>query len=120
MRRFWIGTSGWVYRHWAGRFYPPDWKQPRWFDYYSQHFDTVEINNSFYRMPSETAWQSWSQRAPDGFRYAIKASRYITHLKRLIDCEGPVNLLTGRVSQLGDHAGPILYQLPPNFQRNDD
>jgi uncharacterized protein YecE (DUF72 family) len=119
MTTFWVGTSGWVYRHWRGRFYPPALPQTAWFQYYSERFDTVELNNSFYRMPSEAAWRSWAARAPTGFRFAVKASRFITHLKRLKDCREPVSLLARRAGLLGTHLGPVLFQLPANFQRDD-
>lgn len=118
-RRYWIGTSGWVYRHWQGRFYPPALPQAEWFDYYSRHFQTVEINASFYRLPSERTWRSWAERAPHHFCFAVKASRFITHIKQLQDCAGPVELFLRRAVLLGEHCGPILYQLPPSFIRDD-
>ena len=118
-RRYWIGTSGWVYRHWRGPFYPVGLKPSQWFEYYSRHFDTVELNNSFYRMPSENAWRGWAERAPHGFLFAVKASRFITHLKRLRPGAEPLLLLAGRAALLGEHGGPLLYQLPPNLARDD-
>ena len=84
-----IGTSGWVYKHWRGLFYPPTLKQADWFAYYARQFDTVEINNSFYRLPSAETFAAWRQQAPPGFLYAVKASRYLTHMKKLIDPQEP-------------------------------
>ncbi len=111
-----IGTSGWNYKHWRGVFYPPKLPVARWFDFYARHFDTVEINNSFYRLPSLAAFDAWRVQAPPGFLYAVKASRYLTHLKKLRDPEQPlVNVLT-RARRLREHLGPILYQLPPHWR----
>ncbi len=87
MARFWIGTSGWNYRHWKGRFYPNDLPARDWLAHYSRHFRTVELNSTFYREPSHKAWESWRDTAPDGFRFAVKAHRYLTHRRRLKDAE---------------------------------
>jgi len=111
-----IGTSGWIYRHWRGVFYPPVLPTSRWFAHYAQHFDTVEINNTFYRLPSEEAFDTWRRQAPPGFVYAIKASRYLTHRKKLKDAAEPLQNLLGRARRLGPHLGPILYQLPPHWR----
>lgn len=111
-----IGTSGWIYRHWRGNFYPPDLPVRSWFAYYARHFDTVEINNSFYRLPSEATFVAWRRQAPPHFLYAVKASRFLTHMKKLKDPEEPLRLLLGRARQLGPHLGPILYQLPPHWK----
>jgi uncharacterized protein YecE (DUF72 family) len=111
----WIGTSGWVYRHWKGRFYPTALPLKSWFGHYAAHFSTVEINNSFYRLPSEDAFRVWRAHAPRDFCYAVKASRYITHLKRLKDPREPVDLFWSRARLLGDKLGPVLFQLPPRF-----
>jgi uncharacterized protein YecE (DUF72 family) len=110
-----IGTSGWVYPHWRGVFYPPDLPQSRWFDYYSQHFATVEINSSFYRLPAETTFDRWQAQAPPGFIYAVKANRFLTHLKRLKDVAEPLERFLSRARRLGDTLGPILWQLPPHW-----
>jgi uncharacterized protein YecE (DUF72 family) len=110
-----IGTSGWVYPHWRDRFYPHDLAQSKWFDFFSQEFDSVELNNSFYRLPAEDTWRKWAKAAPKGFMFAVKASRFITHIKRLKDCEEPLEMFLGRARLLGDSLGPVLYQLPPNF-----
>jgi uncharacterized protein YecE (DUF72 family) len=115
-----IGTSGWVYRHWKGRFYPETLPQTRWLPYYLGHFDTVELNNSFYRLPTEQAFQRWGELAPPGFLYAVKASRFVTHIKRLRDPEVSVEKFLDRAKLLKEHLGPILYQLPANFHRDDE
>jgi uncharacterized protein YecE (DUF72 family) len=113
-----IGTSGWVYRHWRGPFYPPDLPQKRWFEFYARHFATVEINNTFYRLPSEAAFDAWREQAPPGFAYALKASRFLTHVKRLVDPAAPLERFLSRARRLSNHLGPILYQLPPNWHIN--
>lgn len=115
-RRCWIGTSGWMYPHWEGAFYPQGLSESRWFDFYAQHFPTVEINNTFYCLPRETAFQRWQRQAPPDFRYALKANRYITHIRRLRDCAAALERFLSRARLLGDNLGPILYQLPPNWR----
>jgi uncharacterized protein YecE (DUF72 family) len=113
-----IGTSGWVYEHWRGLFYPPELRQADWFGRYARSFDTVEINNSFYRLPSEAAFDAWREQAPPGFLYAVKASRFLTHFKKLKDPEEPLTLFFERAQRLGDRLGPVLYQLPPRWKLN--
>jgi uncharacterized protein YecE (DUF72 family) len=115
-----IGCSGWVYTHWKGRFYPPKLPQKSWFEFYAEHFDTVEINNSFYRLPKPETFEGWRQRAPEGFRFAVKGSRFITHIKRLKDPEEGVKRFFGSAEKLGPRAGPFLWQLSPSFERDDD
>ena len=115
-RRFWVGTSGWVYPHWSGVFYPERLPQREWFAYFARHFSTVEINNTFYRLPQERTWRAWREQAPEGFRYAVKGSRFITHIKRLRDCEEPVATFMERAQLLGPHLGPVLWQLPPQMK----
>ncbi len=119
-RRYWIGTSGWVYPHWSGVFYPADLKQRDWFDFYARSFRTVEINNTFYRLPKARAWEHWREQAPSGFRYAVKGSRFITHIKRLRDCDQPVGTFVERARLLSDRLGPILWQLPPQMRSDLD
>lgn len=119
-RRYWIGTSGWVYQHWSGIFYPADLKQKGWFDYYAGHFQTVEINNTFYRLPKESTWGKWQEQAPQGFRYAVKGNRFITHIKRIRNVEEPIETLMGRARLLGESLGPVLWQLPPQMKVNVD
>jgi uncharacterized protein YecE (DUF72 family) len=111
-----IGCSGWEYKHWRGDFYPVDLPKTRWFEHYAATFDTVEINNTFYRLPEESTFASWAARAPLRFLYAVKASRYLTHMKKLTDPEEPIERLFGRMRPLGKRLGPVLYQLPPNFK----
>jgi len=118
--RYFIGTSGWVYDHWRGPFYPPELPTSRWLDFFCKQFDTVELNSSFYRLPAESTWRKWAKAAPKGFVFAVKGSRFITHVKRLKDCEEPVANFTDRARLLGDALGPILWQLPPNFQRQPE
>ena len=111
-----VGCSGWEYKHWRGDFYPADIPKTRWFEHYAARFDTVEINNSFYRLPEKETFARWAQRAPMRFLYAVKASRFLTHMKKLKDPEEPVERLFHRMRALGKHLGPVLYQLPPNFK----
>jgi uncharacterized protein YecE (DUF72 family) len=113
-----IGTSGWVYKHWHGLFYPTELRQADWFGTYAREFNTVEINNSFYRLPSATAFDAWREQAPPGFVYAVKASRFLTHLKKLKDPEEPLQRFFERASHLGPTLGPVLYQLPPHWRVN--
>ncbi len=115
-----IGTSGWVYPHWRGIFYPPDLPQSRWYTHYAKEFDTVEINYSFYRLPSEAAFDRWREQAPEGFIYAVKANRYITHVKRLKEAAEPLERFLARTRRLGDKLGPILWQLPPRWRANPE
>jgi uncharacterized protein YecE (DUF72 family) len=115
-----IGTSGWYYDHWKQRFYPADLPKSKWFEYYAQYFDTVEINNTFYHLPKEQTLQRWHNIAPKNFLYAVKAHRYITHIKRLKDSAEPLERFFERVGLLKSRLGPILYQLSPNLQKNFD
>ena len=115
-----VGCSGWVYKHWRGRFYPDDLPQKRWFEYYTAHFDTVEINNSFYRLPPASTFDRWQEQAPSGFCYAVKANRFITQAKKLMDCAEPLERFLAPTRHLEGHLGPILFQLPPRFRLNLD
>jgi uncharacterized protein YecE (DUF72 family) len=115
-----IGTSGWYYDHWKELFYPAGLAKSRWFEHYAQHFDSVEINNTFYHLPKEQSIQRWHQLAPEGFLYAVKANRYITHIKRLKDTAEPVERFFERVALLKGKLGPILYQLPPTMHKDLD
>lgn len=109
-----IGTSGYSYLHWGeGIFYPKDLKPPGWLAYYSRHFDTVELNNPFYRLPSKEAFERWRRTTPPGFIFAVKGSRFITHIKRLSDPEGSVATFLQRAVMLAEKLGPVLFQLPP-------
>jgi len=113
-----VGTSGWVYPHWREIFYPAALSQNNWFSYYADRFDTVEINNTFYRLPGTTAFAKWRAQAPPGFLYAVKASRFLTHLKKLKDPEQPLQTFIDHATHLGETLGPILYQLPPRWRVN--
>jgi uncharacterized protein YecE (DUF72 family) len=113
-----IGCSGWQYKHWRGDFYPADLAQSRWLEYYAERFDTVEINNSFYRLPEAATFAAWRSRAPRGFLYAVKASRFLTHMKKLKDPDDPLRLFFSRADNLGAALGPVLYQLPPRWPLN--
>ncbi|MCU1275999.1 MAG: hypothetical protein JWO48_3430 [Bryobacterales bacterium] len=108
-----IGTSGWHYKHWKGPFYPPDLPASKMLEYYLRHFDTVEINNTFYRLPSETALATWRDSTPATFRFAVKGSRYLTHMKKLSDPEAGLEKFLSCAKILGHKLGPILFQLPP-------
>lgn len=113
----WIGTSGWIYPHWRGRFYPSDLPVREHLSYYADHFPTVEINRSFYRLPTYEQFRSWREQTrlhPD-FCFAVKASRYITHLKKLQNVEEGLSRLYSAAAGLGEPPGPFLYQLPPHW-----
>ncbi|HEV8573638.1 MAG TPA: DUF72 domain-containing protein, partial [Dehalococcoidia bacterium] len=120
MGSFWIGTSGWQYRDWKQRFYPKEVPQNQWLRYYCERFPTVEINNSFYVQPNERSWERWRETAPEGFRFAVKAHRYLTHRKRLKDCEESLGRVINSAQRLKDRLGPVLFQLPPYFRHNDE
>jgi uncharacterized protein YecE (DUF72 family) len=115
-----IGCSGWLYRHWRGDFYPAGLRQKDEFAYYAERFDTAEINASFYRLPSEATVARWREQAPPGFLYAWKASRYLTHNKKLKEPEDSLALILGRMAPLGPAHGPVLYQLPPMLRLDYD
>jgi uncharacterized protein YecE (DUF72 family) len=115
-----IGTSGYQYDHWRGPFYPDDLPKRRWFEYYAGRFDTVEINNTFYRLPKEETFDRWREQAPDGFLYVLKYSRYGTHIKRLKDPARHVDAFMERAVRLEKHLGPILVQLPPHWHADVD
>lgn len=115
-----VGCSGWVYRHWKGQFYPEGLPQKRWFAHYSAEFDTVEINASFYRLPRPETFDGWREKAPPGFRYAVKVNRFITHMKKLVDCSEAVDEFIALARRLGPTLGPLLHQLPPSLKRNDE
>lgn len=115
-----VGTSGYQYGHWKGRFYPEDLPKRLWFGHYARHFDTVEINNTFYRLPGPGVFDAWQQAAPAGFLYALKFSRYGTHRKRLRAPAQPIRLFTSRARRLKEHLGPVLVQLPPRWHANPE
>ena len=111
-----IGTSGWTYPHWVRLFYPVDWPKSRWLEYYIEHFDTVELNASFYRLPLFKTFENWKARTPDRFIWALKANKYITHIKRLKEPEEPLERFYAAASGLKEKLGPILFQLPPSMR----
>jgi uncharacterized protein YecE (DUF72 family) len=120
MPEYYIGTSGWHYEDWRGLFYPQELARSKWLEFYARHFSTVELNNSFYRLPSEKAFVNWQGASPSGFIFSVKVSRFITHIKRLKDVEEPLHNFLERADLLSDKLGPLLYQLPPNMKRNDE
>jgi uncharacterized protein YecE (DUF72 family) len=116
--RCWIGTSGWNYPHWSELFYPSGLKPAAWFQHYARFFDTVEVNNTFYRLPSPAVFVRWGEAAPAGFRFSLKASRFITHVKRLLEPERSAAEFLRRAAGLGGKLGPILFQMPPSGRAN--
>jgi uncharacterized protein YecE (DUF72 family) len=117
-----IGCSGWNYADWRGRFYPPGLPARRWLAHYATQFDTVEVNTTFYRLARPTAVAAWVAESPEDFLFAVKASRYLTHMRRLQDMERGVERLYAGIAPLvgSDKLGPVLWQLPANFHRDDD
>jgi uncharacterized protein YecE (DUF72 family) len=113
-----IGTSGWHYKHWRGCFYPPELKSPQYLSWYIRHFNTVEINNCFYRLPTESAVVGWRETTPPDFCFAVKASRFLTHIKRLRDAGDALATYLDRMGLLKEKLGPVLFQLPPNWHVN--
>ena len=115
-----IGTSGWHYKHWLGNFYPDNFKEKEYLKYYSNRFCTVEINNSFYRIPDEKTILQWIETVPTDFIFAVKANRYITHMKKPMDPEKSLALFFERIKLFDNELGPILFQLPPRFEFNPE
>ncbi len=115
-----IGTSGWNYDHWSGTFYPEDLPQKQWLEFYREKFNSVEINNSFYQLPAENTVSNWYKNTPDDFTFAVKASRYITHMKKLKDPKDSLKKFFDRVRHLKEKLGIILFQLPPNWRFNEE
>lgn len=118
--RYYIGTSGWHYDHWRDRFYPRTLSKTKWLEFYAGRFTTVELNNTFYRLPSEAAFTTWYESSPADFTFAVKVSRFITHIKRLKGTEEAVERFVDKARILGEKLGPLLYQLPPNMPRRDE
>jgi len=116
----WIGTSGWHYDHWKGPFYPGDIRPGEMLGYYARRFGTVEINNSFYRLPSPETWSAWKKSAPPGFLFSCKASRYITHMKKLRDPDASLTRFLASAEKLEEKLGPVLFQLPPRWKANPE
>jgi uncharacterized protein YecE (DUF72 family) len=113
-----IGTSGWHYKHWMGPFYPKNLRTKEMLAYYARHFDTAELNNTFYRLPEESAFDCWRDSVPEGFVFAVKASRFLTHNLKLKAPEQALRNLLPRAERLREKLGPILFQLPPRWRVN--
>ncbi len=113
------GTSGYAYKEWRGAFYPEELKDKDFLTHYGTRLRTVEINNTFYRMPKREVVAKWAASVPDGFRFVLKASQRITHKKKLADCEDELSYFTGSAAELGDKKAPLLFQLPPWLRRDD-
>lgn len=115
-----IGTSGWSYVHWKENFYPQKLKSTDWLHYYSQNFSTVEVNTTFYHTPKKETVQKWVSEVPKHFKFSVKASQYLTHRKRLHDCEESLQFFYQSIENFEDKIGPILFQLPPSFKINKE
>lgn len=120
MACYYIGTSGWHYDDWRGRFYPEKLPKTRWLEFYARHFQTLELNNTFYRLPKEDVFRKWGEATPEGFIFSLKVSRLITHIKRLKGCRDEVHHFISKAELLQEKLGPLLYQLPPGLHRDDD
>ena len=112
------GTSGFSYKEWQGTFYPEKFAASRMLQFYAERLQTVELNNTFYRMPNEALIRGWNERTPEHFRFVLKAPRQMTHIKKLADCAAPLARFTEVAATLGEKLGPLLFQLPPTFQRD--
>jgi uncharacterized protein YecE (DUF72 family) len=113
-----IGTSGWHYQHWKSLFYPKNLSEKDFLKFYAKHFTTAEINNTFYQLPEAKTFCNWRDSVPQGFVFAVKASRYITHMKKLKDSKQPLLSLFRKIDILDEKLGPVLFQLPPNWHVN--
>ncbi len=120
VNRCFIGTSGWVYPHWRGVFYPCEIPERKWLSFYTRYFDTVEINASFYHLPRVTTFSRWREETPPDFLFAVKGSRYITHVKKLLDPEEPLQRFYAAVLGLQEKCGPLLFQFPPRISFHRD
>ncbi|MDQ4006067.1 MAG: DUF72 domain-containing protein [Actinomycetota bacterium] len=115
-----VGTSGWQYADWKERFYPKGLPQREWLPYFSERFPTVEVNNTFYMLPKPETFSGWRERSAEDFVFVVKASRYLTHIRRLRDCKVPLSRFWAGARRLGRKLGPVLFQLPPNFPADLD
>jgi len=113
---FLVGTSGWQYADWRARFYPAKLPQRLWLEHHAEQFGTVEVNNAFYRLPARAVFEGWAARTPPDYVVTVKASRFLTHIKRLAEPREPVSRLMDRVAGLGDKLGAVLLQLPPTLR----
>jgi uncharacterized protein YecE (DUF72 family) len=116
--QFFVGTSGYSYKEWKGSFYPEKLPQKEMLSFYARRFSTVEVNNTFYRMPSPKVLESWAEQVPNDFRFVLKAPQAITHFKRLRDVQEPTGQFLGIASVLKERQGPLLFQLPPNLKKD--
>lgn len=116
--RIFVGTSGWSYSDWKENFYPPGLAQKHWFEFYSRQFSTVEINATFYHLPKLKTVHGWRDQAPDDFMFAVKGSRFITHIKKLANLGGALKTFGRRIRPMETHIGAVLWQLPPSLKRN--
>jgi len=115
MARLWIGTSGWNYPDWPGKFYPKDLPSRKFLEFYAKEFPTVEVNYSFYRLPKPETYANWAEQVPESFLFSVKVSRFISHIKRLKGVKAAWRLFVRHAATLGPQLGPVLVQLPPNF-----
>ena len=115
---FYVGTSGYAYKEWKGSFYPDDLPAAKMLSYYAERFQTVEINNTFYRVPKTSVVETWTAQVPPGFKFVLKASQRITHMRRLKDVDEPLSYMLRAASTLKDRMGPVLFQLPPNMKKD--
>jgi uncharacterized protein YecE (DUF72 family) len=113
-----IGTSGWSYKHWVGKFYPKKSNSEEQFEFYTKHFDTVEINNSFYKLPPRSVFENWYRNSPKKFLFVVKANRFITHMLKLTKPQEPIARLFNSIDALKEKLGPVLFQLPPKWRVN--
>jgi uncharacterized protein YecE (DUF72 family) len=116
MAHAWIGTSGYDYLHWVGHLYPKGLGEDRWLSYYAERFGAVELNSTFYRLPAAEVFDRWAGETPEGFRFVVKGSRYVTHVKRLAEPEEPVRRLFAAASRLGEKLSCVLWQMPPRLK----
>lgn len=119
MAKLFIGTSGYIYSHWEnGVFYPVGWPKSKKLEYYCQHFNTVELNNTFYRLPGKNTFDGWYKKTPKNFIFAVKVSRFITHIKKLANCQKPWKIFLERALKLKEKLGPLLFQFPPFWKKD--
>ncbi|WP_234567797.1 DUF72 domain-containing protein [Rhodohalobacter sp. 614A] len=115
-----IGTSGWNYDHWSGPFYPEELPKDKWLEHYQGQFETVEVNNTFYNLPNPETVENWKNTVPDHFKFSAKASRYITHMKKLKEPQESLDNMLNVFEAFGEKLGPVLFQLPPNWNFNEE
>ena len=119
MGRLFLGTSGYHYKHWEGIFYPPGLPRSRWLEFYCKHFDTLELNVTFYRLPARNIFEGWYKNTPPDFVFTAKGSRFITHFKRMKECRQPLRVFKENASGLRKKLATVLWQLPPNLKYNE-